>query len=100
MNHLTDLIFYLHLNNILEIFQYNDVFENAKNIFNRILEGLKIVAPVAGAVCLAIGAYFWMFAGEAGKQTAKKWWIGTAVAIAVIFGANAIIDWLRQNAKF
>ena len=25
-----------------------------------------------------------MFGGETGKQTAKKWWVGTAVAIAVI----------------
>jgi hypothetical protein len=41
-----------------------------------------------------------MFGGETGKQTAKKWWVGTAVAIAVIFGTDAIISWLQANAKF
>ena len=100
MNILFDLYNILHLQSILEMFQYNDIFDNARRIFMALLTGLRKVAPAAGAVCLGIGAYFWMFGGESGKQTAKKWWIGTAVAIAVIFGTDAIIPWLQANAKF
>ena len=84
MNLLIDFYNILHLQNILELLQYNDIFDNGRRIFMALLSGLRKVAPGAGGACLAIGAYFWMFGGETGKQTAKKWWVGTAVAIAVI----------------
>ena len=100
MNLLIDFYNILHLQNILELLQYNDIFDNGRRIFMALLSVLRKVAPGAGGACLAIGAYFWMFGGETGKQTAKKWWVGTAVAIAVIFGTDAIISWLQANAKF
>lgn len=90
----------VHLHSIIELLHYNDIFSSTANIFNSIVHGMRVVAPAADAICLVIGGYFWMFGGEAGKQTAKKWWIGTAVGIAVVFGAEAIVNWLQNNAKF
>ena len=37
-----------------------------------LLSGLRKSGSGAGGACLAIGAYFWMFGGETGKQTAKN----------------------------
>ena len=71
MNLLIDFYNILHLQNILELLQYNDIFDNGRRIFMALLSGLRKVAPGAGGACLAIGAYFWMFGGETGKQTAK-----------------------------
>lgn len=72
MNLLIDFYNILHLQNILELLQYNDIFDNGRRIFMALLSGLRKVAPGAGGACLAIGAYFWMFGGETGKQTAKN----------------------------
>ena len=58
MNLLIDFYNILHLQNILELLQYNDIFDNGRRIFMALLSGLRKVAPGAGGACLAIGAYF------------------------------------------
>ena len=99
MNLLIDFYNILHLQNILELLQYNDIFDNGRRILWHYY--LAYVKWLGRWWCLFSNrSLFWMFGGETGKQTAKKWWVGTAVAIAVIFGTDAIISWLQANAKF
>ena len=45
MNLLIDFYNILHLQNILELLQYNDIFDNGRRIFMALLSGLRKVAP-------------------------------------------------------
>ncbi|MEB7800344.1 hypothetical protein NGC89_02540 [Staphylococcus xylosus] len=80
--------------------QYLDAFDNARRIFGNLLGGLRKVAPMSGAFCYAVGAYFWKFGGDNGKRNAKSWWIGTTVALIIIFGANSLVNWVQTNGRF
>lgn len=95
---------YLHLDGLLEsmmhYLQMHDIFTNLGSMFKRVLRGLKKVAVPGGFIGVAIGGYYYIFGGEQGKHKAKGWWLSTLIGVAIVMGADAIVNWVSHNAKF
>lgn len=95
---------YLHLDGLLEsmmhYLQMHDIFTNLGRMFRRILRGLKTIAVPGGFIGVAIGGLYYIFGGEQGKHTAKVWWLSTLIGVAIVMGADAIVNWVSHNAKF
>jgi len=65
-----------------------------------LLEWLQMPAIVAAAIAFCIGGYYLIFGGDQGRQKAIKWFIGGAVGLIVVLGANSLANSVSSNIKF
>lgn len=98
------LLNHLHLDGLLEhlvqYLQMHDIWTNLGRMFRKVLRGLKIIAVPGAFIGVAIGGLYYVFGGEQGKFTAKVWWLSSLVGVVVVLGADAIVNWVSNNAKF
>ena len=98
------LLNHLHLDGLFEhlaqYLQMHDIWTNLGRMFRKVLRGLKIIAVPGAFIGVAIGGLYYVFGGEQGKFTAKVWWLSSLVGVVVVLGADAIVNWVSNNAKF
>ncbi len=98
------LFHYLNLDGLLDQFvqylQMHDIWTNLGRMFRKVLRGLKIIAVPGAFIGVAIGGLYYVFGGEQGKCTAKVWWLSSLIGVVVVMGADAIVNWVSDNAKF
>ena len=98
------LFHYLNLDGLLDQFvqylQMHDIWNNLGNTFRQVVRGLKIIAPPGAFIAVAIGGFYYIFGGEQGKYKAKVWWLSALIGVVIVLGADAIVNWVSDNAKF
>lgn len=78
-----------------------DPFAASKSLFDSWAGKFKIVAGSIAILVLVVTGIAYALGGNDTKHGAKKKWIDVGFAVAIIFGATAIITWfigfLQQN---
>ena len=76
--------------------QNTEMYESGQSLL-RFIQGFGILFAVAG---FSVGAYFLMVGGARGRMSCVGWFIGAAVGLMVLMGANDIAESIQNQSQF